>query len=384
MATNFAGCISHLYYTENSSFAFHALLNSGYLQDLCQDIETKPKKTVHSLMLVMAHLFGRIPLRASTLERFQSAEKKPSSTMVALPPLPRKAASALRAHNTLVRDIYTGYVSTFVKQHINEPDRSLPFSGTKCGGESTSEKLGFSEFEHVSPSIVSPFFALSGNGDECSTVFELSQMVRSGVWIEDSVIPYVPVDTDENAAPLNAYLYDFFKHGSVSQLETANRIRRGDIWFVLNDFSLTLATIKASIEGFLKPGGNIGADMLDVAGGGDDYENLVDDKAVDQIEAENAGKLTVKQDNLQAIAAPVPAARPRAKKVVMDSWEDEMDDDDLDEFEDEADALKDTTNGLKATQEKPVDKSHRSMFLVAKAFKELHTEFDSKFKAMWA
>ncbi|KAJ5431201.1 hypothetical protein N7445_008933 [Penicillium cf. griseofulvum] len=386
MATNFAGCISHLYYTENSSFAFHALLNSGYLQDLCQDIETKPKKTVHSLMLVMAHLFGRIPLRASTLEWFQSAEKKPSSTMVALPPLPRKAASALRAHNRQVRDIYTGYVSTFVKQHINEPDRSLPFSGTKCGGESSSEKLGFSELEHTSPSIVSPFFALSGNGDECSTVFELSQMVRSGVWIEDSVIPYVPVDTDENAAPLNAYLYDFFKHGSVSQLETANRIRRGDIWFVLNDFSLTLATIKASIEGFLKPGGNIGADMLDVAGGGDDYENLVDDKAVDQIEAENAGKLTTKQDNTQAMAAaPVPVARPRAKKVVMDSWEDEMDDEDLDEIVDEAtDSLKDTTNDLKATQEKPVDKSHRSMFLVAKAFKELHSEFDSKFKAMWA
>lgn len=386
MALNFAGCISHLYYTENSSFAFHALLNSGYLQDLCQDIETKPKRTVHTLMLVMAHLFGRIPLRASALEWFQNAEKKPSS-IVALPPLPRKAASALRAHNRQVLDVYTGYVSTFVKQHIKEPDCSLPFSGTKCGGESSSKKLGFSEFDHISPSIVSPFFALSGNGDQCNTVFELSQMVRSGVWIEDSVIPYVAVDRNENAAPLNAYLYDFFKHGSVSQLETANRIRRGDIWFVLNDFSLTLATIKTSIEGFLKPGGNIGADMLDVAGGGDDYENQVDDKAVDQIEAENAGKLGVKPDNKPTMpAAPIPSSRPKAKKVVMDSWEDEMDDED-DESEEEAIAAsKDATNGVssKATQEKPVDNSHRSMFLVAKAFKELHNEFDTKFKAMWA
>ncbi|CAI7648061.1 unnamed protein product [Penicillium glandicola] len=386
-ALNFAGCISHLYYTENSSFAFHALLNSGYLQDLCQDIETKPKRTVRTLMLVMAHLFGRIPLRASTLEWFQSVEKKPSS-FVALPPLPRKAASALRAHNRQVLDVYTGYVSTFVKQHIKEPECSLPFSGIQCGGESSSEKLGFSQFDHISPSIISPFHALSGNGDECNTVFELSQMARSGVWIEESVIPYVAVDPSENAVPLNAYLYDFFKHGSVSQLETANRIRRGDIWFVLNDFSLTLATIKTSIEGFLKPGGNIGADMLDVAGGGDDYENLVDDKAVDQIEAENAGKLDVKPDigREQAMsAASVPVSRPRAKKVVMDSWEDEMDDEDLDESVDEVIASKET-NGLssKATQEKPVDTSHRSMFLVAKAFKELHSEFDSKFKAMWA
>ncbi|CAG8903721.1 unnamed protein product [Penicillium egyptiacum] len=385
MALNFAGCISHLYYTENSSFAFHALLNSGYLQNLCQDIETKPKKTVRTLMLVMAHLFGRIPLRASTLEWFQN-EKKPSS-IVALPPLPRKAASALRAHNRQVLDIYTGYVSTFVKQHIKEPDCLLPFSGMKCGGESSSGKLGFSQFDHISPSIVSPFFALSGNGDQCDTVFELSQMVRSGVWIEDSVIPYVAIDPNENAVPLNAYLYDFFKHGNVSQLETANRIRRGDIWFVLNDFSLTLATIKTSIEGFLRPGGNIGADMLDVAGGGDDYENLVDDKAVDQIEAENAGKMGVKPDNKQAMpAAPVSTPRSRAKKVVVDSWEDEMDDED-DETEDEViNASKDAANGLgsKTTQEKPVDNSHRSMVWVAKAFNELHSEFDSKFRAMWA
>jgi hypothetical protein len=46
------------------------------------------------------------------------------------------------------------------------------------------------------------------------------------------------------------------------------------------------------------------------------YENLVDDKAVDRIEAENAGKLDVKLDKKQAIpAAPLPTSRPRVKKV---------------------------------------------------------------------
>jgi hypothetical protein len=70
----------------------------------------------------------------------------------------------------------------------------------------------------------------------------------------------------------------------------------------------------------------------------------------------------------------------------MDSWEDEMDDDDDETDVDAIDASSDETNGVgsKITQEKPVDKSHRSMFLVAKAFNELHTEFDTKFKAMWA
>jgi hypothetical protein len=386
MPLNFAGCISHLYYTENSSFAFHALLNSGYLQKLCKDIHSKPKKTVRDLMLVMAHLFARIPLRQATLEWYQTVEKKPSS-VVALPKLPQKAVTALRAHNKKALSIYSGYVSTFVDQHVQTPDCYLPFSGIKCGGESSAVQLGSPQLNPISPKTISPFYALSGHSDKFDTVSDLCQMVRSGVWLEESVIPYVPASPEENPDPLNAYLFDFFKHGDVSQLESANRIRRGDVWFLLNDFSLILATITTSLDVFLDPSGKATGDILDVVGGGDAHENLVENqKADDKIEAESRGNN--KSELYQATSAAPPRGASLRTAKPADSWEDEMDEEDSDDVEDEKSGHRQRPQSKgtnpKPQKEEPVDNSQRSMTLVSQAFKELQKEFDGKFKAMWA
>lgn len=129
---NFAGCISHLYYTESSSFAFHALLISGYFDKLCKEIwkEKNRLKILRTLMLVMSHLFARVPLRKSVLESYRTAEKR-SSSVVIRPPLPEEACKILHAHNSQVLDIYSGYVSTFIDQHVKGYDRSLPFSVVK-------------------------------------------------------------------------------------------------------------------------------------------------------------------------------------------------------------------------------------------------------------
>jgi ATP-dependent RNA helicase DDX60 len=56
---NFTSCVSYLYFTENSSFLFHALLKAGYFHSLCIDIHENPQTVLCQLMLVMAHLFGR-------------------------------------------------------------------------------------------------------------------------------------------------------------------------------------------------------------------------------------------------------------------------------------------------------------------------------------
>jgi hypothetical protein len=379
MPLNFAACISHLYYTENSSFAFHALLTSGYLQELCKDIHSAPKKTVRSLMLVMAHIFRRIPLRQATLEWYQTAEKKPSS-VVALPKMPKKAISALRNHNKKVLGIYKGYVSTFVEQHVQDPDCYLPFSGVKCGGGSSVSQLGSLDLNPISPKITSPFYALSANSDSFKTVSDLCEMVRSGVWLEESVIPYVAASPEENPGPLNAYLFDFFKHGNVSQLESANRIRRGDIWFLLNDFSLILATITASLDLFLDPSGKSSGDILNVVGGGDAHETQVENqKADDKIEAMSQGKNNSEFN--QATPAP-PRVNLRTAKPA-DSWEDEMDEE-SDDDDEEPSGRQRSNKGSKLQKEKPIDNSQESMTLVSQAFKELQKEFDDKFKAMWA
>lgn len=56
---NFAGLTSHLYFTENSSFALNALIKEGYFHELCRDISENESSVLRDLMLVLAHLFGR-------------------------------------------------------------------------------------------------------------------------------------------------------------------------------------------------------------------------------------------------------------------------------------------------------------------------------------
>lgn len=60
---NFAGLTSHLYFTENSSFALNALIKGEYFHELCSEINSKESHVLRTLMVVMAHLFGRRPCR---------------------------------------------------------------------------------------------------------------------------------------------------------------------------------------------------------------------------------------------------------------------------------------------------------------------------------
>ena len=93
---NFSGLISHLYFTENSVFAFHSLLKGGYFHSLCSKVHRNPEQVCLELMLVLSHIFGRIFIR-DTQRRVEQAHR--SSSIVFLPELPAKAATLLRAHN---------------------------------------------------------------------------------------------------------------------------------------------------------------------------------------------------------------------------------------------------------------------------------------------
>jgi hypothetical protein len=226
---NFAGCISHLYYAENSSFAFHALLREGFFHTLCANIDTKPKDTLVTLMLTMAHLFGRLQGRQADEEYVEEVVKRSTST-VFLPPMPKDAETILRAHNKETLEIFHTYVLTYVLQHVHDEDNVLPLTGIHVGGSMTTLLPGA-----LPPTKVrSNFIALSGHGDEFKTISDLCQTVRTGVYLEESVIPHIALYPEETTNPLNAYLLDFYKHGDVSALEKANRISPGNVWFLLN------------------------------------------------------------------------------------------------------------------------------------------------------
>lgn len=376
---NFAGLVSHLYYTENSSFAFHALLKEGYFNELCAGIVEDEKNTLETLMLVLSHLFNRVFCRRADAE-FREKVVKHSSSMVFLPPLPDKAAKILQEHNEQTLAVYKTYVKTFVEQHISEEDATLPLTGTKFG---SSDESAVSNLGALPPtSIRSSFVALSGAGDNFESIHDLCSTTRSGVFLEEAVIPYMQIYQQDMKVPLNAWLLDFLRHGDVITLERDNGIRQSDVWFLLNDFSLVLATIITSLSNFMKLSD---IDMLDVRGGMDVYEEAKEDETA---EKEDDGESTPGPDasGAQAIqkTAAAAAAVKKTKKVVKDSWDDddeEGEDDaqpgmhgagaagELDDLAQELDDWNIEEGGLKN---------------VLKAFQKLQVEFNEKFRAMWA
>lgn len=285
--------------------------------------------------------------------------------------------------------LITARCLTFIDQHVKGYDRSLPFSSVKCGGDKSASELGLSQVHnHTAPKITSLFYALSGKNDSWETVSDLCESIRSDVWLEASVVPYVPVASESH--PLNAYLLDFFKHGNIKQLETANKIRRGDIWFVLNDFSMVLATITTTLENFLNPKGNdADMDMLNIGGRGDSKEFETDAMFVDEEAAEMGAEPTRADRQERVVPAVSGKVIPRraGKGRVAESWEDDL-------IEDVKEAISKETGSNHATGRpnprlvetgEGLGQSRRSsLVLVYKAFSELKNEFDDKFRAMWA
>jgi hypothetical protein len=231
---NFAGCIGHLSYVENAGFAFHALLKEGYFHSLCSDLGRNQNDVLLELMLVMAHLFGRLQWRQADEENRGEVVKR-SSSIVFLPAMPGKAQAILVGHNEETLNTFRTYVKSYVNQHIKDADNKLPFTGLKFGGDlNTSKSPNRLPQSLPGTELRSPFVATSGHGDEFNSISDLCHTVRAGVFLEESVVPHISLFPQDTEASLNAYLYDFYKHGDVTALNEANRIRSGDVWFLLN------------------------------------------------------------------------------------------------------------------------------------------------------
>ncbi|KAF2646563.1 DEAD/DEAH box helicase-like protein [Massarina eburnea CBS 473.64] len=373
---NLAACVSHLYFTENSSFAFHALLKDGYFHKLCAKIDTNRDSVLKEMILTMSHLFGRQYCRQADKEYIESVVKR-SPSVVFLPRMPDSAAEVLRNHNQSTLEIYKAYVHSFVSQHLKEPDDKLPLTNVKVSGSPDAKDP--SGLKRRAPTAVrSPFVALSGHGDDdIESIHELCTTTRSKVFLEEAVVPYVGL-YEEADLPLNAYLYDFYNHGNVKVLAVDNRIRRGDVWFVLNDFSMVLSTIVTSLSNLM----NLSSDSeLDVRGEGDDAEEAQEDKLLPDDSGYETGSTISAASRGPAGHNALPV-QVKKKKKVADSWDADADEEEL---EDEAAAkARKTEEELKELQEKPAWEEGTGLSNVLKAFKALKDDFDTKFRAMWA
>jgi hypothetical protein len=382
---NLSSCVSHLYFAEKGAFAFHALFRHEVFHRLSEAMSGNETDTLRSLMLIMSHLFGRRPMRAAEKESEKEVIKL-SSSVVFLPDLPQDVAQVLNEHNDDILSIHQLYVRTYVDQHCNWADTTLPL--TKISIKLSDGAKATSLTTNLPPTkLRSPFVALSGHGDHFDSISDLCGSVRDGVFLEKAVIPYLDMG-EELTTPLNAYLYDFYQHGQVAALEAANRIPRGEVWFMLKDFSLILATLVTSLENFVGGGDNLDLDLSTVGAVSDEIELDVDESE-DQLNhsgdrGTRDGSMAGSNAKETVAAMSQTAERQTIKKAkVLDSWDDDNGDDDDDssdrDGEGDIDSQRAPTNRADTSVE--IDRQLKKILLM---FKKLQGEFDAKFRKTFA
>ncbi|KAF7595340.1 hypothetical protein BBP40_006589 [Aspergillus hancockii] len=142
----------------------------------------------------------------------------------------KQAARVLSSHKDKTLDIYSTFVRTYIDQHVKDFDCVLPLTNMKCGADKCAHEI-YPSMSILAPTqVTSAFAALSSHRDKWNNIAELRKNVRSGVWLEQAVVPYVGLYPEEGSLPLDAYLLDFFKHGNTHALEKDNMIRKGDIY----------------------------------------------------------------------------------------------------------------------------------------------------------
>lgn len=377
---NFSGLVGHLYFTENSVFAFHSLLKEGYFHSLCAEYKQDSEGTLQKIVLVLAHIFGRIPTGDMTESWKAVINRSPSGVL--LPALPEEARRILQDHNKDTLEVFKGYTATFVDQYLaNESDRRLPFSNVEVGAKEADAhaKAVFQEDTLPPTKLRSPFAALSGFGDSFNSIHELCSTARSGVFLEESAIPSIPIfPEDTGGKPWNAYLYDFYKHGDLEVLISDNRIARGEVWFHLKDFSLVLATITTSLRNFMDlEAGDGDLAMLDVKDAEDDWK--------EQAEAEEPEDTDPTPDLAKKVAAAVaaPVKKPKKKKVA-DSWDDDASDDETELDQSTPGGPSGTMTPASSAPTAWIAESELKLPQVLRMFDAVQREFNDKFKKIWS
>ena len=149
----------------------------------------------------------------------------------------------------------------------------------------------------------------------------------------------------------------------------------------LSDFSMVLATITTSLANFLKlPNSDIS--MADIIGEGDEQNALEDDKFAEEVPdlTDGSSATSTQSERGKALASVPVASKARTKKKVVDSWDDDVDENDI----------HDVTNGHLDEKGAPdlngqtVDEIEEGFLKVYKALSKLKLEFDEKFHAMFA
>lgn len=231
---NLFGLAQALYPYEPSNFALIALFRSGELHKITKDIDKDVEETCQQLLVVLAHLFGRQQRRAQSPESLQSIVRN-SPSKVILPPLPPSVVATLQRHHDTIVSIFSVYAKEYSQQnskHLGQ-DSTLPISGRKVAPDASTDESAFaSKLAQASIPVDSrsPFVALSGHADKYASITELADTARAGLVLTKHAVPSLLFLTSPDHE-LDAYVVDFYKHGSLAALVRDNGIRKSEVWF---------------------------------------------------------------------------------------------------------------------------------------------------------
>ncbi|KLO14115.1 P-loop containing nucleoside triphosphate hydrolase protein [Schizopora paradoxa] len=366
------GIAAHLYHAEPSNLALVCLMHRGVLHRIAGQASFENAK--RELMLVLCHLFGRhyLPQAYGTQENVARLRiEKKYSSLIVLPPLPDFAREVLEEHNAEILGIFSSYASSYVSVAETSlgTDYKLSFSDREFKPSEDDDKSlqGTLLEEHLKCTALkvttrSLFVANSGLGDRVQSVEELARTCRRGLELNEHAIPSLTQISSlpSNDRPnLNAYLLDFFTHGQLDMIVTANGIRRGDVWYLLQDFDLTLKAIRLALDQLL-----LEASGKKIADGADGELATLENDWEDDFE-----------DDRTASSVKV------AETVEEDQEEPDVVSNDWDEDEDAPKKRKQSPTSSKQQAQQGVTEADRR---VVKLVNDVCEEFGEKFRKIFA
>ncbi|XP_023492096.2 probable ATP-dependent RNA helicase DDX60-like isoform X2 [Equus caballus] len=245
----FAGLVSHLHGQEPSNFVFVSFLMKGLFHNLCQPIKKGSQlfspSVMEKLILVLANLFGRKYIPA----KFQDANFSFPQSEVILDELPEDFKAALQEYNLKVMEDFASFLLIASKLANMKNEYRLPLSRTKFTGKECEDCQLVSHLMNCKEGrvAISPFVCLSGNTDgDLLRPETLNRVILRTIGINGTQAPVLwsqKLDNRGRGMPLNAYVLNFYKHGSLTRLCQDNGMPMGQILKLLKDFALNIQTI---------------------------------------------------------------------------------------------------------------------------------------------
>nr|XP_044622918.1 probable ATP-dependent RNA helicase DDX60-like isoform X3 [Equus asinus] len=245
----FAGLVSHFHGQEPSNFVFVSFLMKGLFHNLCQPIKKDSRlfspSVMEKLVLVLANLFGRKYIPA----KFQDANFSFPQSEVILDELPEDFKAALQEYNLKVMEDFASFLLIASKLANMRNEYRLPLSRIKFTGKECEDCQLVSHLMNCKEGrvAISPFVCLSGNTDgDLLRPETLNRVILRTLGINGTQAPVLwsqKLDNRGRGMPLNAYVLNFYKHGSLTRLCRDNGMPMGQILKLLKDFALNIQTI---------------------------------------------------------------------------------------------------------------------------------------------